>query len=75
MSQENHDLLIRLDESVKYIKKQLDEIHSDVKKIAIIEERLNTHLADHRASARKLGYILSGLSALISAIVSYILGR
>ncbi|MEM3111325.1 MAG: hypothetical protein QXG52_08900 [Candidatus Caldarchaeum sp.] len=75
MGQENHDLLIRLDESVKHIRKQLDEIHLDVKKIAILEERLNTHLMDHRTAARKFGYLVSGLAALISAIVSYILGR
>ncbi|MEM2921135.1 MAG: hypothetical protein QXF26_02325 [Candidatus Bathyarchaeia archaeon] len=75
MSEENHDLLIRLDESVKYIKKQIDEIHSDVKKIAVIEERLNTHLSEHRIATRRLGYILSALSALVSAVVSYLLGR
>lgn len=69
----NHDLLIRLDEKVSYIKDELEALRVDVRKIAILEERLNNHISGEKTFLRRVIAAFIAAITSLSSIIAYLL--
>jgi len=70
-----NELLIRIHQDIIHIKEDLNEIKTEVKKVPVLEERLNAHLENHKRQNAFLIALMSALATIISAIISFFTGK
>lgn len=69
------ELLIRIDERVEKLQRDVAELKKYMEKVPIIEARFEHHLENHRKNAKTLYSIIALISSAVSALISYLLGR